>query len=124
MVLLSLVLYSPAAEASTGCHRSGSDAAAKELVRSAQAAAEAVAVDNGGSYQGVSRASLHSAESLIPITPRQAARWSGAYLLSASGTADSYVVTARASDGNTFTVRDSNGTITQTALICGKARRW
>jgi hypothetical protein len=110
---------------SKACHRKGADAAAKELVRTAQVAAETIATDNGGSYARVSPATIHTEEKLIPITPREGRQWAGAYLLSASGTSDSFVVTSRASNGNTFSVRrSSDGEIVQLAKVCGTIRHW
>lgn len=125
LALLASLMCSSTAEASTGCHRSRLDYAAREIIFAAQTSAEVIAVDHDGSYRQVSPIALHQVESLIPITPRQAAKnWGKAYLVSASGTIDSYVVTARASTGNTFTLRISRGKIIRTARICGKTRPW
>lgn len=61
-----------------------------------------------------------------PVTPRQARRkQERAYLLSASGTASSYVLTTRSlNNGDTYTIRDRNGWMTRYARVCGQVRNW
>jgi hypothetical protein len=62
----------------------------------------------------------------MPISPRQAHRkHEGAYLLSASGTTNSYVVTTHSQNGDTYTIRRaSNGSLTLYGHVCGKGRNW
>ncbi|HEY7934624.1 MAG TPA: hypothetical protein VID48_12455 [Solirubrobacteraceae bacterium] len=107
------------------CERKGVNEVAKELARTAELTAEAIATENEGAYTRVSPATLHAEEPDVAITPREGRQWRGAYLLSASGTADSYVATVRASNGNTFTLRrTAAGKIVRTAEVCGAKRHW
>jgi hypothetical protein len=108
------------------CHLRGINAAAKELARTAQTAAETVATDYEGSYVRVSLATLHAYEPLIPITPREGRRYgSGAYLVTATGTENSYIVTARAANGNRFSVaREQSGEIVRVGRVCGARHSW
>src|SRR5690242_1246465 len=62
------------------------DAQAKELVRTAQTAAETIATEDSGSYARVSTTELHNAEQTIPIV----AGAGQSYLSAASGGADEY----------------------------------
>src|SRR5579871_3022248 len=66
------------------------DAAAKEMAHTAQVAAETYGTDNNGSYAGISPAVLAGYESTI-----QTSSGSGnAFLVTATGTATGYTVTA------------------------------
>jgi type IV pilus assembly protein PilA len=92
-----------------------SDAAGKELARTAQTTAETISTDNGGSYATITGpTSLSAVESSI----KTAVSTTDAYLSAASGTSNSYSVTATAEpSGDTFTIaRDSAGVITRTCL--------
>jgi hypothetical protein len=100
------------------------DAAARELVTTAQTGAETIATDHDGSYTSVTRVSLRALV-LAPITAREAKRHhERAYLLGASGTTNSYVLVARAFDGHIYTLRNVEGNITRTARLCGRVRSW
>jgi type IV pilus assembly protein PilA len=95
-----------------------SDASAKELARTAQTTAETIATDNNGSYVSITGpASLSAVETTIPV----AVSTKSAYLSAASGTAQTYSVTATAEpDGNTFTISRSNtSVITRSCLPVG-----
>jgi type IV pilus assembly protein PilA len=96
------------------------DASAKELARTAQTTAETIATDNSGSYATITApASLNAVEKSIPTTEINGA----AYLSAATGTANSYTVTAKAgaSSGDTFTIsRNSEGEITRSCTTAGK----
>jgi type IV pilus assembly protein PilA len=84
------------------------DAQAKELARTAQTTAESIATDNDGSYEKVTPAELHREEVTINI----AAGTTNAYLNKASGEKSSYSVTARATDGDEFTIsRSATGAV-------------
>jgi hypothetical protein len=111
--------------ASSSCERKGANVVAEELARTAQLTAEAIATENAGAYTSVSRATLHAEEPDVAVTPREGRQWRGAYVLTASGAADSYVITVRASNANTFTVRrGGSGEIVLTARVCGAERHW
>ncbi len=89
------------------------DAAAKELAHTAQVAAESFATDNNGAYTGLSPTILNSYESTIQV----GAGGNNAYIASpagASGGANTYTVTATATNLDTFSItRNADGTITR-----------
>ncbi len=119
-------LPAPAEASTTGCHLNASDLAAKSLAREAEVSAELIATEDNGSYARVSPATIHRTEPRIPVTRQAAARSRmSAYLLSASGTTDSYKVAARAFDGNTYTiVRTNRGQLMRHAVECGRTQSW
>ena len=88
------------------------DAEAKAAVRVAQTAAEAIATDNDGAYDGplgISVANLIATEPTL----------SGAALSVPSASADSFTVRVHSSTGNSFDItRNSTGT---TDLTCATA---
>jgi type IV pilus assembly protein PilA len=91
------------------------DASAKELVRTAQTAAETYATDHNGDYSGVTPAALNAIEPTIQLGPGN----NNAYLNSTTGvtgaSATGYTVTATSTSGNTFSiVRGSNGSASRT----------
>jgi len=96
------------------------DASAKELARTAQTTAETVATDNNGSYATITEpANLNAIEKSIPLAEVNGA----AYLSAATGTGNSYSVTAKAgaSSGDTFTIeRNANGEVTRSCTVSGK----
>jgi type IV pilus assembly protein PilA len=101
-----------------------SDASAKELARTAQTTAETIATDNGGSYTGVTLASIPGAEPSIPVAAN--AGTSNAYLsfvgtpagTGTAGTAAGYTVTTTSQPtGNTFSVTNNAGVVTRTCQI-------
>jgi len=109
------------------CHRysSAGDFDARILARTAQTGAETIATDHHGVYTTVSPATLHALESSLPISYRQAHRaHASAYLLSASGTTNSYDLTARSLNGDTYAIHASSGIIERHARVCGKRRDW
>jgi type IV pilus assembly protein PilA len=87
------------------------DASAKEMVRSAMTTAETIATDHSGSYDEVSKDTIHATEPSVVI----AASTQGAYLKIADANDDSYTLTVKALDGDELTIsRDSGGNITRT----------
>lgn len=106
-------------------YRSTGDVEARELARIAETTAETLATEHQGAYTSVSPRTLHALEPTIPITPEQARREHvDAYLLSASGTVSSYVLTTRSQNGDTYTIRNSSGSLKRYARVCGKMRNW
>jgi type IV pilus assembly protein PilA len=103
----------------------GVDASAKELARTAQTAAETYATDHNGSYTGITPAALQGVESTLQI----AAGNNNAYISTAAtpgtGTGtntagSSYIVTATATDGNTFSIsRNDSGVVTRSCTGTG-----
>jgi hypothetical protein len=86
------------------------DAVAKAVVRTAEVAAEAIAVDANGSYSGVNVRAIHQIEPSVPTQPGGAG-----YLRRATGTHDTYALTAVSASGGTFTiVRRGDGVIVRT----------
>jgi type IV pilus assembly protein PilA len=105
------------------------DAQAKELARTAQTTAEAIASANDGSYEKVTLAELHGEEPTIGIEASTA----HAYLSAASGTGSGYSVTARATDGDELTItrngegqisRECVSPVTKTGCAGGAASSW
>jgi prepilin-type N-terminal cleavage/methylation domain-containing protein len=86
------------------------DAQAKALARAAQTAAEAVASDYSGSYEKVSPAELNRDEPQVRIL----ASATDAYVSSAIGGKDEYSVTAKATNGDEYSIsRDAAGVVTR-----------
>jgi type IV pilus assembly protein PilA len=86
------------------------DAQAKELARTAETTAEIIATDNNGEYEKVTTAELNRYEPTIPIVPST----SGAYLSGATNGKGEYSVTAKATDGDEFTItRSATGEVTR-----------
>ncbi len=89
------------------------DAQAKELVRTAYTTAEAIGAEHNGSYEGVTAANLNEEEPSIRITESP----KDAYLSHATGTSNSFTVTATATNGDEFTIsKDSSGNVTRACL--------
>ena len=88
------------------------DASAKELARTAQTAMETAGTDNNGSYANIAApGDLKSIESTINTDSTN----NQAYLTTASGSSNTWTVTAKSpSTSDTFTIaRDSNGNVTR-----------
>jgi hypothetical protein len=85
-----------------------------------------ISTEHEGSYTAVSPATLRATEPTIPITRREAEHsHEDAYLASASGTRNSYIVTVRALDGDTYSVGQTpTGEVIQEARVCGAKRHW
>jgi type IV pilus assembly protein PilA len=83
---------------------------AKELVRTAETTAETIGTENDGSYQKVTPEELHADEPTIPLK----ASGGSAYLSVTTHGPNKYSVTAKASDGDEYTIaRSSTGQITR-----------
>jgi len=91
------------------------DAQAKTYARTAETAAETIATDNDGVYNGaggVTVANLQNVESTL----------NGATLSVSGVAADTYTVTATSDTGNTFSIsRAANGTTSLTCTTAGDA---
>jgi type IV pilus assembly protein PilA len=87
------------------------DAAAKELARTGQTAAETFATDHNGDYSGITAPSVLAA---IEPTIQTASGNNNAYLSAAVGSTTGYVVTAKSNSGNTYTITNASGTVTRT----------
>ncbi len=105
------------------------DVQAKELARTAQTTAEALAAENDGSYQKVSVEELNKQEPTIDIV----AAPTRAYLSGATGTAHTYSVTTKATDGDELTIsrneagevtRQCVSPLTKTGCAGGEASSW
>jgi prepilin-type N-terminal cleavage/methylation domain-containing protein len=89
------------------------DAAAKELARTAQTTAEALATDHDGDYTSVSQASLNAIEPSIQIVAG-----TEAWLSAAAGSMTGYAVTATSGQTqNSFTIQRAGATITRTCMV-------
>ena len=78
---------------------------AKALARSAETTAETIATENDGDYSKVTPAELHRVETTILIAPSKAE----AYLSSTTSSKTEYSVTAKATNGDEFTITRSAG---------------
>jgi type IV pilus assembly protein PilA len=86
------------------------DSSAKELARTAQTTTETYATEHNGEYTGVSVTELNKIEKSIPTS----SAGGNAYLSAASSAAATeYVVTATATNGDTFTIENKTGVITR-----------
>jgi prepilin-type N-terminal cleavage/methylation domain-containing protein len=89
------------------------DAAAKELARTAQTTAEALATDHEGDYTSISRVSLRAIEPSIQI-----ASGTEAWLSTAAGSSTGYAVTTTsAQTQNSFTIQKVGATITRSCMV-------
>lgn len=93
----------------------GEDAAAKELVHTAQVATEAAALDAGGTYAAISAALLRQYEPTISTTKAN----TDAYLSSLKGTATTYTLTITSVlTGDKFTLaRSANSSVARSCTI-------
>ncbi len=88
-----------------------SDAAAKELARTAQTVAETIATDNGGSYSTVTAAQINTIEPTVPLSNTN----NNAYLSNVVSGPTTYTVTTTSTTGDTYSIsRAANGTTTRT----------
>ncbi len=78
---------------------------AKELARSAETTAETIATDNNGDYSNVTPAELHRVEPTILIAPSN----TEAYLSATTSSETEYSVTAKATNGDEFTISRTAG---------------
>jgi type IV pilus assembly protein PilA len=86
------------------------DAQAKELARTAETTSESIATDDNGQYKKVSTTELHKYEPTIRI----AAGGGEAYVSAATGETNEYSVTAKATNGDEFTIkRNTKGEISR-----------
>ncbi len=94
------------------------DAPAKELVHTAQVAAETAGLDASGSYAGITAALLHRYEPTISTTKTN----TDAYVSAVKTTATSYTLTVTSVlTGNKFTLtRSANGTVARSCTIPSK----
>jgi type IV pilus assembly protein PilA len=89
------------------------DVQAKELARTAETTAETIATGNNGSYEKVSMIELKKEEGSIGIV----ASTSSAYLSAATGSKLGYSVTAKATNGDEFTInKNAAGEVTRQCL--------
>ncbi|HLL93294.1 MAG TPA: type II secretion system protein [Solirubrobacteraceae bacterium] len=103
-------------------------AQAKSLAGSAATAVEAYAADNQGSYEGLTPSALHQQEPDIDVTKST----SDAFISRAKGTNSGYTLTAKATNGDEFTITDTTGemkrtcvsTLTPTGCAGAKTSTW
>lgn len=116
VILIIGVLAAIAIPAFLSVQAQASDTPAKEMAATAQKTVETIALDNGGGFAQVTKATLHEYESTIATSAAHAA---DAYVSAASGTASTYTLTVTApGTGNKFTVaRGEDGTITRTCKL-------
>ena len=91
------------------------DASAKSIVAEAQSDAEQLALDGDGGYAAVKKAALHRLDPALVVKKTLGE----AYLSAASGTADTYTLTATESEtGEKFTLRRrADGTLSRSCKI-------
>ena len=111
VVLIIGILTAIAIPAFLSQKSKATDTSAKELARTAETTAETYATDHGGKYEGLGLASMQLYEKTIIATcPNEANACLSAVTVSGSPF-EEYTVTAKATDGHTFSVkRESSGT--------------
>jgi type IV pilus assembly protein PilA len=87
-------------------------AQAKSLAGNAVTAVEAYAADNQGSYEGLTPKALHNQEPDIDVTKSA----NDPYISSAKGNSTGYKITAMATDGDEFTITDTDGAMARTCV--------
>jgi type IV pilus assembly protein PilA len=93
--------------------RPARDVQAKELARTAETAAEAIAAGDNGSYEKVTAIELRREEASVGIV----ASTSAAYLSKATGSKVGYSLTAKATDGDEFTIsKNAAGEVTRSCV--------
>ena len=91
-----------------------SDAAAKELVHSAQVAIETCATDNNGVYTAAT-CSTPTALAVYEATISTSATGGNAYLKTVTTSAGGYILVTQSTTGDTYQLqRNANGTISRT----------
>ncbi|HEY2142257.1 MAG TPA: prepilin-type N-terminal cleavage/methylation domain-containing protein [Solirubrobacteraceae bacterium] len=89
------------------------DTQAKELARTAETAAEAISTDNNGEYEKVTTTELNKYEPTIHIL----ASTSEAYLSKTTKSKTTYSVTAKAINGDEFTIsKNATGEVARTCV--------
>jgi type IV pilus assembly protein PilA len=92
------------------------DASAKELARTAQTTAETYATEHNGEYTNLSVAELKKLEPTIQTASGNGNAYiSGVSNVSATG----YTVTATSTNGDTFSITNSAGTVSRTCTGTG-----
>jgi type IV pilus assembly protein PilA len=97
------------------------DASAKELARTAQTTAEAIATGNGGSYTGLSAANLVAVEPTISTDTADPS----AYLSKVTASATGYTVSVTSTPtGDVFNItHNANGTVTRTCTTASDSNK-
>ena len=118
VILIVGILSAVAIPAFLSSESLANDASAKEMVATAQRTAEAIAIDNDGSYASVSKKTLNSYEPTLAIKSAN----TDAYLSAASGTATSYKLTATSvATGDKFTIeRSASAAVTRTCTLASR----
>lgn len=114
-LLIVGILTAIAIPAFVGAKSQANDAGAKQMADTARLAARTLALDNGGSFATVGKATLHLYEPTIATTKAN----TDAYLSAASGTATSYALTVKSvATGDKFTItRAEDGSLARTCTI-------
>ena len=94
------------------------DAKAKEVLHSAQVAIETYATEHNGAYVGATNANLHAIE---PSMPALATEKPEITIVDKAGTKPGYEITVKSesASGNTFTVKNEEGTLTYNCTTGG-----
>ena len=118
VVLIIGILAAIAIPQLLGQKRKAVDATAKEVVRTAQYAAETYATDHAGNYEGLSAEALKTYESALPIAVVSPSYLSAAEPIESNA---GYIVTAKASNGHTFTItHKASGVVERSCTPEGK----
>jgi type IV pilus assembly protein PilA len=129
VILIVGILAAIALPSFLGQTSKGVDAQAKSLARNAETTAETIATENNGSYEKVTPAELNRVEASIPIL----ASTNEAYVSATTPGKDQYSVTAKALNGDEFTIsrgvsgkitRGCSSPITKTGCSGGETGSW
>jgi type IV pilus assembly protein PilA len=115
VIVVIFILAAIAAPSFLNQKSKSTDASAKDLVRSAQTAAETLATDTKGGYPTLSPTALNAVEATIPIARSSSNAWLSAAATLGGGTG--FYVTSTSVSGNTFTIQNDAGVVTRSCTV-------
>ena len=116
VILIIGILAAIAIPALLNQRSKASDAAGKELARSAGQAAETYATDHNGNYTGLEPKVVHEYEAAVPIVATTGNAWDS--MAEATEGGKGYKVTATSANGDTFTwTRNGSGEVSRTCVV-------
>jgi type IV pilus assembly protein PilA len=116
VILIIGILAAIAIPALLNQRSKATDAAGKEIARTAALATETYATDHSGSYSGIEPKIVHEYEVAVPIAAGGGRAWDSAATETESG--KGFTVTATAGNGDEFTwTRKATGEVVRTCTV-------